>query len=78
MSVTVDLDDATAYLRELLVMNREQLLQVANFVHMNDKIKKTEMMAYVFEKHFNSNAIDPTIMVNTRSDPYGKARPIPT
>jgi len=67
---TVNLDDAVAYLRELLFMDRTELLKAANFARVHDKLKKSDMIVYAFEKHFNVNAIDPTSM-----PPAGKVRP---
>lgn len=62
MPKTVDLRDAVSYLRELLAMDKTRLLREVNFKHHPaEKLKKTDMIAYAFERRFDSKTEDPTV-----------------
>lgn len=72
----ISLDDAVMYLRELMDMNKEQLLREARFAHNRlaaEKVKKADMILFAFERKFNSKAVDPTILMTVakaKIDPF--------
>lgn len=75
--IQISLDDAVTHLRELMVMSKDQLIRESKFVHdrlaANDKIKKSDIIVFAFERKFNSKAIDPTVILavqTARIDPF--------
>lgn len=66
MSITVNLDEAVAYLRELLSMNKEELNREAEYCpNSHDRMKKSEIMVFAFERKFNSKAKPPVTRTGT-------------
>ena len=58
---TDDRTEAVVYLRELLEMNRQQLiLEVRNHPDLQSRTRKNEIIAYAFELKFDSTVKPPT------------------
>lgn len=59
----VNLDEVVTHLRELLYMNRAQLLGELGTMpdRFRDKVKKTELIAFVLEKKFDPKARPPIV-----------------
>ncbi len=54
---SISLDEAVVYLRELLYMDKTELLRETGLLQRNaDKIKKTDIIILAFERKFDVNA----------------------
>ncbi len=58
MTGQINLNEAVAYLRELMYMDRPELLREVPGL-CEDKIKKTDLIVFAFERRFNTNARPP-------------------
>lgn len=57
---TVNLNEAVVWIRELLYMNKTELFKTANLENPNNRIKKSDVLLYAFERKFNQKARDPS------------------
>ena len=55
----IDLDEAVAYLRELLIMNKQELLREVRSDLVSDKSKSKDILMLAFELKFDSYARPP-------------------
>lgn len=76
MSVTVNLDEAVTYLRELLSMDKQELNREAEYSpNSHDRMKKSEIMVFAFERKFNPKARPPVTRIGTPINiKFGKNR----
>ncbi len=62
---TVNLNEAVVWIRELLYMNKTELIRAANLKYPPQdvkKLKKSDVLLFAFERRFNPKARDPTDM----------------
>lgn len=59
MPKLIDLDDAVTYLRELLYLNKQELLREVRSYPDLDKAKRTDIIAFAFERKFDPNVRPP-------------------
>lgn len=69
----VNLNETVVWIRELLYMNKTELLQAAQLEYPDDsKLKKSEILLFAFERKFNPKTRDPSSESRTfRSIKFG-------